>query len=336
MILVTGGLGYIGSHIASQLVSQGREVLLVDNLSNSHIQVLERLEYIHQRYIPFIKMDIRNTPALSKVFEQYQIDTVIHCAGFKSFSESRSKPLEYYNDNLNCILSLLRSMQRAGIRNLVHISSLMVYGQSSAELDEKVAFNYQCSNPYVRSLQMVEDIIKDACVNNTHWNIAVLRLANVAGACEHGVLGEMVAMFPKNIIPIAMQVAARQREFVELHHYGTANPEGTVERNFLHVLDASDAVCKTLTWLDRQEYGLDFFNVSGNESIHMQKIINEISRVTQRAIPTVEVKSPDAETFLQLGAKNFKAHCTLQWRAVRGLNQILEDQWRFYQSTLPK
>lgn len=334
MILITGGLGYIGSHLALQLMAQGQPILLVDNLSNTNIQVLERLEYITQMYVPFIKLDVRNTPALNKVFEQYQIQAVVHCAGFKSVSESKQKPLEYYNDNLNCIMSLLRAMQRANVRNLVHVSSLMVYNQSSAELDEKMEFNTQHQNPYVRSLQMIEQIIKDAYVSDPEWNIAVLRMSNIAGAYPNGLLGELIPTLPKNIISLAMQVAGRQRETLELHHYGTENPEGTVERHFLHVMDACDAIVKALVWLTRREQGYDIFNVSGYEAIHMHKVANEISRITQRPIPTVEIKAPDSDTLLQIGAKNIKAHCTLQWRATRSFHQMLEDQWRFYENCL--
>ena len=126
MILVTGGLGFIGSHIALSLMAQGQEVVLVDNLANSTLQTLERLEYISGMYVPFVKLDVRNTPALNKVFEQYSIDAVIHTAGFKSIEESNLKPLEYYNDNVSCIMSLLRAMQRTGVRHFIHLSSLAV------------------------------------------------------------------------------------------------------------------------------------------------------------------------------------------------------------------
>lgn len=335
MILITGGLGYIGSHVALQLLAQGREVLLVDNLSNSNPQVLERLEYIAQMYIPFVKMDIRNTPALNKLFEQYTIETVIHCAGFKSLLEAKQKPLEYYNNNLNCIMSLMRSMQRAGVRNLIHVSSLMVYGQSSQQLDEKMPFNYQHSNPYIRSMQMVEDMIKDSYASHPFWNIAILRVGNVAGACEHGILGEMISIFPKNIVSLAMQVAGRQREHIELFNHATEHPEGTVERHFVHILDVSDAVNKALIWLYRQDNAYEIFNISGKEGVSMHKVINEISRISQRPIPTVEVKIPTHDdTLLQVGATNIKAQCTLQWRIQYSLHRMLEDQWRFYQNVL--
>lgn len=142
MILVTGGLGFIGSHIALSLMAQGQEVVLVDNLANSTLQTLERLEYISGMYVPFVKLDVRNTPALNKVFEQYSIDAVIHTAGFKSIEESNLKPLEYYNDNVSCIMSLLRAMQRTGVRHFIHLSSLAVYGKSGSQLSETDDFNY--------------------------------------------------------------------------------------------------------------------------------------------------------------------------------------------------
>lgn len=335
MILITGGLGYIGSHLALHLMAQGQSVVLVDNLLNTNIQVLERLEYISQMYIPFVKLDVRNTPALNKVFEQYPIKAVVHCAGFKSASESKYKPLDYYNDNLNCILSLLRAMQWANVYHLVHVSSLMVYNQSSRELDEKMEFNTQHQNPYVRSLQMIEQIIKDTYVSNPLWNIAVLRMSNIAGAYENGILGEMIPTQPKNIVSLAMQVAGRQRESIELHNYGTSHPEGTVERHFLHVMDGCDAIAKALVWLARREQGYDVFNVSGYEAINMHQVVNEISRITQRAIPTVEIKkAPEQDVLLQIGAKNIKAHCTLQWRGTRDFQQMLQDQWRFYENFL--
>lgn len=201
MILVTGGLGFIGSHIALSLMAQGQEVIIVDNLSNANLQTLERLEYISGMYVPFAKIDIRNTPALNKVFEQYSVDAVVHTASFKSLEESVLKPLEYYNDNVSCIMSLLRAMQRTGVRVLAHLSSLTVYGQSSLQLKEDLPFQYAYPNPYIKSQQMAEEIIQDTFKTDNEWKIALLRLGNIAGAFEHGVLGEMVPPLPKILYP---------------------------------------------------------------------------------------------------------------------------------------
>ncbi|MDM1286431.1 SDR family NAD(P)-dependent oxidoreductase [Acinetobacter indicus] len=334
MILVTGGLGFIGSHIALSLMAQGQEVIIVDNLSNANLQTLERLEYISGMYVPFAKIDIRNTPALNKVFEQYSVDAVVHTASFKSLEESVLKPLEYYNDNVSCIMSLLRAMQRTGVRVLAHLSSLTVYGQSSLQLKEDLPFQYAYPNPYIKSQQMAEEIIQDTFKTDNEWKIALLRLGNIAGAFEHGVLGEMVPPLPKNIVPLAMQVGARQREFIELRKQAQTEDK-TVERSFLHVLDCCEAVSLTLQWLFQQQHVCEAFNIAG-EAISIQQLLNEISSVTGTG---TEIKTVDADVYPyaeldQVAADISKAKEVLGWQPKRSIQQMLEDEWRFYQHTL--
>ena len=332
MILVTGGLGFIGSHIALSLMAQGQEVIIVDNLSNANLQGLERLEYISGRYVPFVKIDIRNTPALNKVFEQYSIEAVIHTAGFKSIEESALKPLEYYNDNVSCIMSLLRAMQRTGIRTFIHLSSLAVYGQSSLTLSEDTPFKYAYPNPYIKSQQMIEEIIRDTALTDNEWKIAILRLSNIAGAFEHAVLGEFVAPLPKNIIPLALQVAAGQREYIELRQQAQTM-DHTAERGFLHVLDSCDAIIAALEWLRGQQYVCEAFNISG-QSISIATLLKEISKVTQVEIKTIEAQFYPAAELDQIGATSEKAHQILKWQPKRNICKIIEDAWRFYQQTL--
>ncbi|MEX5441292.1 SDR family NAD(P)-dependent oxidoreductase [Acinetobacter indicus] len=332
MILVTGGLGFIGSHIALSLMAQGQEVIIVDNLSNANLQTLERLEYISGMYVPFAKIDIRNTPALNKVFEQYSVDAVVHTASFKSLEESVLKPLEYYNDNVSCIMSLLRAMQRTGVRVLVHLSSLTVYGQSSLQLKEDLPFQYAYPNPYIKSQQMAEEIIQDTFKTDNEWKIALLRLGNIAGAFEHGVLGEMVPPLPKNIVPLAMQVGARQREFIELRKQAQTEDK-TVERSFLHVLDCCEAVSLTLQWLFQQQHVCEAFNIAG-EAISIQKLLNEISSVTGTEIKTVDADVYPYAELDQVAADISKAKEVLGWQPKRSIQQMLEDEWRFYQHTL--
>ena len=332
MILVTGGLGFIGSHIALSLMAQGQEVIIVDNLSNANLQTLERLEYISGMYVPFAKIDIRNTPALNKVFEQYSVDAVVHTASFKSLEESVLKPLEYYNDNVSCIMSLLRAMQRTGVRVLAHLSSLTVYGQSSLQLKEDLPFQYAYPNPYIKSQQMVEEIIQDTFKTDNEWKIALLRLGNIAGAFEHGVLGEMVPPLPKNIVPLAMQVGARQREFIELRKQAQTEDK-TVERSFLHVLDCCEAVSLTLQWLFQQQHVCEAFNIAG-EAISIQQLLNEISSVTGTEIKTVDADVYPYAELDQVAADISKAKEVLGWQPKRSIQQMLEDEWRFYQHTL--
>ena len=331
MILVTGGLGFIGSHVVLSLLAQGQEVVIVDNLANANLQTLERLEYIAGMYIPFVKIDVRNTPALNKVFEQYSIDAVVHAAGFKSIEESRLKPLEYYNDNVSCMMSLLRAMQRTGIRNLVHLSSLAIYGTSSLALDETTPFNYAYPNPYIKSQQMIEEIIKDTCRTDNEWKVAILRIANVVGAFEHGVLGELVPPLPKNIVSLAMQVAAAQRDAIELQN-GANTEDKTVERSFVHVLDVCEAIQTSLYWLQGQFNVCESFDIAGEKS-SIQNLLKLIAQVTQADIKTIE--APYAyEELAQTASTSQKAFEVLQWKAKRPLKQMIEDQWRFYQNTL--
>ncbi|ENW91076.1 SDR family NAD(P)-dependent oxidoreductase [Acinetobacter indicus] len=332
MILVTGGLGFIGSHIALSLMAQGQEVIIVDNLSNANLQTLERLEYISGMYVPFAKIDIRNTPALNKVFEQYSVDAVVHTASFKSLEESVLKPLEYYNDNVSCIMSLLRAMQRTGVRVLAHLSSLTVYGQSSLQLKEDLPFQYAYPNPYIKSQQMAEEIIQDTFKTDNEWKIALLRLGNIAGAFEHGVLGEMVPPLPKNIVPLAMQVGARQREFIELRKQAQTEDK-TVERSFLHVLDCCEVVFLTLQWLFQQQHVCEAFNIAG-EAISIQQLLNEISSVTGTEIKTVDADVYPYAELDQVAADISKAKEVLGWQPKRSIQQMLEDEWRFYQHTL--
>lgn len=332
MILVTGGLGFIGSHIALSLLAQGQEVIIVDNLSNANLQILERLEFISGMYVPFVKIDIRNTPALNKVFEQYSVSAVVHAAGFKSLEESVLKPLEYYNDNVSCIMSLMRAMQRTGVRTLVHLSSLAVYGKSSAQLKEDMDFHYAYPNPYIKSQQMVEEIIRDTARTDSEWKIAILRLSNIAGALEQGILGEFVMPLPKNIVPLAMQAGAMQRDFIELRKHANTDDK-TNERSFLHVLDACHAISKSLEWLSQQQQVCESFNIAG-ELISIQKLLNEIAEVTQTTIQTVESSYYPNEELDRLGADISKAEAVLGWKPVRNLQQMLKDEWNFYQQIL--
>ena len=331
MILVTGGLGFIGSHIVLSLLAQRQEVVIVDNLANANLQTLERLEYIAQMYIPFVKIDIRNTPALNKVFEQYSIDVVINCAGFKSVEESNLKPLEYYNDNVSCIMSLLRAMQRTGVRSFIHLSSLMVYGKSSLELNEETEHNYTYPNPYIKSQQMIEEIIKDTFNTDQEWKMAVLRISNVVGAFEHGILGEFISPLPKNIVPMILQVASQQRDLIEVQRFANTN-DHTTERSFVHVLDVCEAVKASLSWLEEQGNVLECFDIGGPvSSIH--NLIQTIEEATQTQINQINADFKNIELD-QVASTSKKASEILKWNAQRTIKQMIEDEWRFYQNTL--
>lgn len=332
MILVTGGLGFIGSHIALSLMAQGHEVLLVDNLSNTDMSNLERLESITGRNVPFVKVDIRNTPALMNAFQQYPIDSVVHAAGFKSLTESLLKPLEYYNANVSCMMSLLRAMQRTGVRSFVNLSSLAVYGKSSLDLKEEELFNYHFNNPYIKSQQMAEDILKDTYMTDPEWKIVNLRLANVAGAFEYSYLGELIRPFPKNIVPLAMQVAAGQREFIELRKHDSTE-DHTAERSFVHIMDVCTVVSLSLQWLYYQNQAFEIFNIAG-EVCSIKKLLDVVSKVTSVEIPTVDAEYFDGEELSQVGATSEKIQLMFNWKAHKTIEQMIEDEWNFYKKQI--
>ncbi|MEG0195942.1 MAG: NAD-dependent epimerase/dehydratase family protein, partial [Acinetobacter sp.] len=227
---------------------------------------------------------------------------------------------------------LLRAMQRTGIRTFIHLSSLAVYGQSSLTLSEDTPFKYAYPNPYIKSQQMIEEIIRDTALTDNEWKIAILRLSNIAGAFEHAVLGEFVAPLPKNIIPLALQVAAGQREYIELRQQAQTI-DHTAERGFLHVLDSCDAIIAALEWLRGQQYVCEAFNISG-QSISIAALLKEISKVTQVEIKTIEAQFYPAAELDQIGASSEKAHQILKWQPKRNISKIIEDAWRFYQQTL--
>lgn len=328
MILITGDLGFVGSHIALHLLQRGQGVVLVDNLVNSHAISLERLQHISGQYIPFAQIDIRNTPALNKFIEQYPIEAVVHCAGFKSLQESMIKPIEYYNNNLNVLMSLIRVMQRIGCRTFVHLSSAVVYGQSSLTLDEETELNHHYLNPYSQSQQMMEQILKDVSLSDDEWNMAILRISNVAGAYEQGLWGEYIPKLPKSIMGLLMQVANHEREYIELYQQADTE-DGTVERNFIHVLDVCEAIEKVLHWQYQQRNGYDVFNLASQQFTSIAKLIQKVEDITQTKIPTLQPQL----IFHPLDRISLiveKAQRLLDWTAKRELGQIIEDQWRFY------
>lgn len=335
MILVTGGLGYLGSHIALYLMSKGHEVVVVDNLSHASMENLERLEYITKLYIPFIRLDVRNTPALQKVFEQYSIDYVVHAAGFKSLSESIMKPLEYYNNNLSCIMSILRAMQRSGIRRFVNLSSIAVYGQSGTDFKEDAVFNYQQNNPYIRAQQNIEHIIQDTFSVDDYWQIINLRLGNVVGAYTDSQLGEWTPPLPKSVIQYLLQVAAQQREVFEIFHQDLDTADGTAERSYIHVMDVVDVMYRLMLWSNNQGNLLQHFNVTSDQLTSVKQLVEKVEKVTGSTIVILDYPE-SVEEIASLGADAGKVKKLLDWQPQYQLEDMIRDQWTYYQLALAK
>lgn len=334
MILVTGGLGYIGSHMAAILLANGHEVILVDNLSNSKMEVLERLEFMAGRYVTFMRLDIRNTPALQRVFEQYAVQAVVHCAGMKTIPDSLTQPLDFYNNNLTCTTSLLRAMQRSGIKTLVFSSSLAVYGaeQADAVLEAQA---FKPATPYQKCLQMAEEILLDIYRADSDWRIAVMRYANVAGAYQTGVIGEWPSSVPNNLVPFLAQVARQEREHVEIYGDQYATVDGTGLRDYVHVMDVVEANMYALGWLFNQTQAVcEAFNVARGEGYTVKQVVSIFEKITEQPIPQQLAPGRDGDV-ASLLADVSKAKSLLKWEAKRSVEDIVTDMWRFYQLIRP-
>lgn len=333
MILVTGGLGYIGSHMAAILMANGHEVILVDNLSNTKMEVLERLEFMAGRYVTFIRQDIRNTPALQRIFEQYAVQAVVHCAGLKSIPDSQVQPLDYYNNNLTCTTSLLRAMQRSGVKTLVFSSSLAVYGADQAE-PVKEDYKLVQTNPYTKGLQMSEQIIRDVTAVDTDWRIAVMRYGNVAGAFPTGVIGEWPNNVPNNLIPFVAQAARHERDFVEVYGDQFATPDGTGVRDYIHVMDVVESNMYALGWLFNQIQAVEAFNIARGEGVSVKQVVDAFSKIAEQPIAQHVLPVRDGDVGCLI-ADTSKAQAVLNWKASRSIDDISADMWRFYQLLRP-
>jgi UDP-glucose 4-epimerase len=225
-ILITGGAGYIGSHTAVELMSAGREVVIVDNLCNSDIRVLDRLKTLCGLKFTFIQADVRDGTALDRIFAEHPIDGVIHFAGLKAVGESVAHPLRYFDNNVGSTLALLQAMDRAGVRRIVFSSSATVYGDPDT-VPIKESSRLQVTNPYGRTKLMCEDILRDLEKADPRWQMAILRYFNPVGAHESGLIGEQPNGIPNNLMPFITQVAAGKREILSIFGNDYSTPDGT-------------------------------------------------------------------------------------------------------------
>ncbi|XID75821.1 UDP-glucose 4-epimerase GalE [Alkanindiges sp. WGS2144] len=319
--------------MAAILLANSHDVILVDNLCNSKMEVLERLEYMAGRYVTFIRLDVRNTPALQRTIEQYAVNAIVHCAGTKVIPDSVIHPLDFYNNNVTCTTSVLRAMQRSSIKTMVFASSLAVYGADQAEaVDEQSPF--KPVNPFATSLQMSEQIIRDVVQADPDWRIAIMRYGNVAGAFPTGVLGEWPANLPSNLVPYLMQVARQERDQIDIYGGQYATPDGTAVRDYVHVMDAVEANMHALGWLFNQTQAFDSFNICSGKGISVKQAVGIASEVTEQPISqqVIDERSGDVASLIGNPAH---AKEVLHWQAKRSFEDIITDTWRFYQLLRP-
>ncbi|AIW16359.1 UDP-glucose 4-epimerase GalE [Vibrio tubiashii] len=330
-VLVTGGMGYIGSHTCIQMIAAGMTPVIFDNLYNSKQSVLDRVEKVTGIRPEFIKGDIRNKQPLVNVLQNHDIVAVIHFAGLKAVGESVELPLEYYDSNVNGTLVLVSAMREANVKTLVFSSSATVYGDP-ASVPIREDFPTSATNPYGRSKLMVEECLTDFQKANPDWSVTLLRYFNPVGSHPSGELGEDPQGIPNNLMPFVSQVAVGRRECLSVFGDDYPTPDGTGVRDYIHVMDLSDGHIAALNKVGPKS-GLHIYNLgtgNGSSVLDMVKAFEKASGKTV-AYKVVERRPGD---IAECWADPAKAKQDLNWQAVRSLEQMTEDTWR-WQSNNP-
>ena len=326
-ILVTGGTGYIGSHTTVELLNIGEQVIIVDNLSNSKLCVLDRIEKITGKRPIFIKCDLLDMAALDKVFSDYpEIDSVIHFAGLKAVGESCSLPLLYYHNNLTGTFNLLNCMLSHGVNRIVFSSSATVYGLPKT-VPIKEDFPLSTTNPYGETKLMIERILKDTAAANPNLSVCVLRYFNPIGAHESGLIGEDPRGIPNNLLPYISKVAAGKLECLSVFGNDYNTPDGTGVRDYIHVVDLSLAHLKALKYTENYQ-GIDYINVGTGNGYSVLEMVRAFGDVWGSPVK-YKIAARRPGDIAECYADPTKAYEVLGWRAERDLKKMCEDSARW-------
>lgn len=330
-ILVTGGAGYIGSHTCVTLLEQGYDIVVVDNLCNSSIESLRRVEKITGKQIPFYEIDLRDEEGIKNVFSKESIDAVIHFAGLKAVGESVEKPLDYYSCNLESTLALLRVMKENRVWKIVFSSSATVYGNPArVPIDE--TFPLSVTNPYGRTKLMQEEMFRDLAFSDSNWKIILLRYFNPIGAHESGLIGEDPQGIPNNLVPYITQVIVGKQKEVRVFGDDYDTPDGSGVRDYIHVCDLAMGHVKAIEKLETLE-GIRAYNLGTGNGYSVLEMLRAFEEVIGREIPKriCERRPGDIATCY---ADTALAKEELGFVATRDLKKMCEDSYR-WQSANP-
>lgn len=326
VILVTGGSGYIGSHTCIELINAGYDIVVIDNLCNSSLESLKRVEKLVGYSIPFHKIDIRDKAALTRVFERYSIDGVVHFAGLKSVGESVKKPIQYFDNNVFGTIVLADVMREFGCKTLVFSSSATVYGDPhTVPINEK--FPLSATNPYGRTKLIVEEFLQDIFTADTTWLLAILRYFNPVGAHKSGYIGEDPNGTPNNLVPFISQVASGKLDKLNIFGNDYNTHDGTGIRDYVHVIDLAKGHVKALQFLRENAQGITV-NLGTGIGYSVLDVVRTFERVSGKMVPykIISKRLGDVATCY---ADPSVAQEKLGWKAEYGLAEMCEDTWRW-------
>lgn len=326
-ILVCGGAGYIGSHATIQLLEAGYGVVVLDNLTNSSTEVMNRIEHITGSKINFVKGDICSSKDLSYVFDQFKINAVMHFAGLKSVSESTVRPLEYYKNNIGGTLQLLQSMKDVGIKKLIFSSSATIYGEPLELPLREVSPKNVPTNPYAFTKVAIERILEDVVRSDADWSVINLRYFNPLGAHPSGLIGEEPSGIPNNLMPYISQTAIGKYDHLKIFGNDYDTPDGTGVRDYIHVEDLVAGHLKALR-LVLNKTGIWSVNLGTGIGYSVYDLLNTFQEISGTDIRS-EVVAPRLGDVASCYADNSYAKKLLGWSANKGLKEMCEDTWRW-------
>lgn len=325
-ILVTGGAGYIGSHACIELLNGDHEIVVVDNFINSKPESLNRIKNITGKDFKVYSIDLLDEKALTKVFEENEINAVIHFAGLKAVGESVNVPLWYYHNNITSTVILCKVMSNYGVKNLVFSSSATVYG-----IPESVPINEDASlwamNPYGRTKLMIEDILRDLYESDKSWSIALLRYFNPIGAHDSGLIGEDPNGIPNNLMPYITQVAVGKLEELSVFGNNYPTPDGTGVRDYIHVVDLARGHLKAVEKV-KETKGISAYNLGTGKGYSVLDVIQAFEQASLAKVPYKIVESRPGDV-ASCFADPTKAKVELNWEAEKGIEEMCADAWRW-------
>lgn len=326
-ILVTGGAGYIGSHTCIQLLSAGHEVVVLDNLSNSSVESLARIQALAAKKLDFVEGDILDQQILDQIFQHHSIDAVIHFAGLKAVGESQKEPLKYFENNISGSISLVKAMERAQVFKLVFSSSATVYDEANISPLNETMPTGMPSNNYGYTKLIVEQLLEKLSAADERWSIALLRYFNPVGAHQSGQIGEDPQGIPNNLMPYVTQVAVGRRDKLSIFGNDYDTVDGTGVRDYIHVVDLANAhLCALNHRLKTQ--GCRAWNIGTGNGISVKQIRDTFEKVNGVEIPFEYVPRREGDVATSF-ADNARAIAELDWQPQYGLEDMLKDSWNW-------
>ena len=327
-ILLTGGAGYIGSHTAVELLNKGKDLVIIDDFSNSNEKALDSIRKITGKDFKFYKMDYKDREKLEKVFEENRIEAVINFAGFKAVGESVAKPLEYYINNVSGALVLLDTMRKYNCKKFIFSSSATVYGEP-----ERIPLTEECrvggtTNPYGTTKLYIEQILKDLYKSDNSWDICILRYFNPVGSHESGLIGEEPQGIPNNLMPYIVRVASGQLEQLSVFGNDYDTHDGTGVRDYIHVVDLAKGHVKALEKIDKEGQGIFIYNLGTGTGYSVLDMVNAFEKSTGKRVNyRITDRRPGDIAVCYADPK--KAKEELGWVAEKNLEDMCKDSWNY-------